>query len=336
MNMNLTSTQKYLGIAALVIVIAAAGGVWYFTQPQPKTQLIVSTTSSLYETGFLDAVKKAFETKYSQYNISFINQGTALAIETAKRGDADMILVHDPAAETKFLTDGYGVNRKIVAYNFFIYVGPASDPANIKGMGPVDALKKIHEEGLKGNAIWVSRGDKSGTNTKEISLWKLAGLNTTLLKAERTPKGEPWYLEAGTTMTPTLQLTNQKNGYTITDLASFLKNSASGNIQLVKVVEAGKDTLNVYSAIACNPAKNTRGNFKASMDFINYLVSAEGQELFRTFGVSTYGQALFKPWLTLLSSNSDPQLIGWIKDYAYIQGSECPEAYRQNAGDLYK
>ena len=137
-------------------------------------------------------------------------------------------------------------------------------------------------------------------------------------------------------MTATLQLANQKDAYTITDLASYLKNSVNSNIQLVKVVEAGKDTLNVYSAIVCNPAKNTRGKFDASMDFVEYLSSNDGQELFLIFGVASYGQALFKPWLVLLRSNSDSELIHWIKDYAYIQGSDCPETYRLNAGDLYK
>ncbi|MDP2900414.1 MAG: tungsten ABC transporter permease, partial [Candidatus Bathyarchaeota archaeon] len=145
----------------------------------------------------------------------------------------------------------------------------------------------------------------------------------------------PWYYEAGAGMTATLQLADQKDGYTITDIGSFLKNSASGLISLVKVVDSGKDTLNVYSAIVCNPAKNTRGHYDASMAFVRYLASDEGQTLFRDYGVTEYGQALFKPWVATLEANTETNLIQWVRDYAYIEGSDCPTAYRLNAGDLY-
>jgi tungstate transport system substrate-binding protein len=328
--------QRTMVIIAAIILVASVGVGWYLTRPTQKESLIVSTTSSLYETGFLDVLKTQFEKRHSQYNVSFISQGTGLAIQTAKNGDADMILVHDPTQEKAFLTDGYGVNRKIVAYNFYIMVGPAADPAKVTGLSPVDALKKIAAEGPKRNAIWVSRGDNSGTHSKEKALWKLAGLNLTMLKRQNVEgTNNPWYLEAGSTMTATLQLANQKNAYTLTDVASFLKNSKSGNIQLVKVVDSGKDTLNVYSAIACNPAKNTRGKYEASMALIRYIASDEGQTLFRDYGVQEYGSALFKPWITTLKTNSDPTLIQWVKDYAYIDGSDCPTQYRLNPGDLY-
>jgi tungstate transport system substrate-binding protein len=332
---GMTINQRTMVIIGVVLAVAFVAGAWYMTRPTTKEQIIVSTTTSFYETGFLDILKKNFETKYPQYNVSFISQGTGLAIETAKKGNADLILVHDPKAETTFLTDGYGVNRKIVAYNFFIYVGPSADPIGVKGLSPVDALKKIAEEGAKGNAIWVSRGDNSGTHSKEKALWKLAGLNVTLLKQQTTPDGKPWYYEAGAGMTATLQLADQKNAYTITDVASYLKNSASGNIKLVKVVDSGKDTLNVYAAIICNPSKNTRGHYEASTTFVKYLASDEGQALFKDYGVTQYGQALFKPWITTLKANTDTDLIQWVKDYAYIEGSDCPTAYRLNPGDLY-
>ena len=333
---GMTINQRTIVIIGVVLAVAFVAGAWYMTRPPAtKEQITISTTTSFYETGFLDVLKKNFETKYPQYNVSFISQGTGLAIETAKKGNADLILVHDPTAEKAFLTDGYGVNRKIVAYNFFIFVGPSADPISIKGLSPVDALKKIAAEGVKGNAIWVSRGDNSGTHSKEKALWKLAGLDVTILKDQKGPDGKPWYYEAGAGMTATLQLADQKNAYTITDMASFLKNSASGLIKLVKVVEAGKDTLNVYAAIVCNPAKNTRGHFDASMNFVKYLVSDECQNLFKEFGFKEYGQALFKPWLPLLKGNTDPTLIEWVKNYAYFDGTECPTSYRLNVGDLY-
>ena len=324
-------------LSILVALMVIGGGLSSFNFGiAPRERLIVSTTSSLYETGFLDVLKTQFEKRHPQYNVSFISQGTGLAIQTAKNGDADMILVHDPTQEKAFLTDGYGVNRKIVAYNFYIMVGPAADPAEVTVLSPVDALKKIAAEGPKGNAIWVSRGDNSGTHSKEKALWKLAGLNLTMLKSQNVEgTNNPWYLEAGSTMTATLQLANQKNAYTLTDVASFLKNSKSGNIQLVKVVDSGRDTLNVYSAIVCNPVKNTRGRYEASMALIRYIASDEGQALFRDYGVAEYGSALFKPWITTLKTNSDPTLIQWVKDYAYIDGSDCPTQYRLNPGDLY-
>lgn len=239
-----------------------------------------------------------------------------------------------PSSEAVFLSNGTGVNRKIIAYNFFLIVGPASDPAGTKGLSAIDALKKIAAAGAAGTALWVSRGDNSGTNTKENSLLKLAGLDLAKIKAEKTPNGNPWYLSAGAGMTATLQLANQKNAYTLTDIASFLSNTANNNIQLVQFVGPEKNMLNVYSVIICNPSKNARGNFNASMTFERYLLSMDGQNLFGTFGVS--GQTVFKPWIPTFTAGTDTTIIQWVKDSAYIQGSECPTQYRLKADDLYK
>ncbi|MCX6647817.1 MAG: substrate-binding domain-containing protein [Candidatus Bathyarchaeota archaeon] len=332
---GISINQKTAVILAVVIVVGVVGAVWYFNQPVAgKTRLIVSTTTSLYETGFLSVLKKSFETQYPQYNVSFISQGTGLALATAARGDADLVLVHAPSSEVVFLSNGTGVNRKIVAYNYFLIVGPASDPAGIKGLSAVDALKKIAAAGEAGTAMWVSRGDKSGTNTKEISLWKLAGFDATKLAAEKAPSGDPWYLSAGAGMTATLQLANQKNAYTITDVASFLTNTANNNIQLVQYVGPEKNMLNVYSVMVCNPAKNTRGTFEAAMTFERYLVSTDGQNLLGTFGVQ--GKTVFSPWIPTLTAGTDTTTIEWVKSYAYLQGTECPTQYRLNADDLYK
>jgi len=291
--------------------------------------MIVSTTTSLYETGLLDVLKQRFEQKNPGYNVSFISQGTGKAIDTAKRGDADMILVHDPPQELAFLNDGYGVNRKIIAYNFFIIVGPISDPAGISGKSPIEALEAIKAAGEEGSVFWVSRGDNSGTHAKEQRMWNAAGINYTEIRTQ------PWYLEAGTGMTATLQLADQKDAYTLSDVASYLKNKKQGNIQLAKLVEAGKDTLNVYSAIACNPQKLTSAKFDAAMAFIKFLISDEVQELFDNFGVADYGEALFKPWIPLMTSGSNPELKQWIEEYAYFEESECPSRFRYNPGNLY-
>ena len=320
-------------IVIVVILVGAALAMYgYSVSNKPaKARLIVSTTTSLYETGFLDELKSKFELKYPNMNVSFISQGTGLAIQTAMRSDADMILVHDPASESQFLTGGYGVNRKILAYNFFVIVGPSEDPAGIKGKSPSDAFKAIRSAGLDGTAIWVSRGDNSGTYSKEKSLWKGIGLDVKDLRKE------VWYLEAGSTMTATLKLANEKRAYTLTDIGTYLLNFNNHNIDLVELVEAGKSMLNVYSAIADNPknANMTKTNFEGSMQFIRYLVSDEGQQLFADFGTSKYGMPLFKPYVKLLQSQSDPTLIQWISDLAFFEGSECPQQFRYQAEDLY-
>jgi len=323
-----TTTQVVLIIG--IIIIAGAVGV-YFLYPRPKTQLIVSTTTSLYETGMLDLLKERFEQNYPGYNVSFISQGTGKAIATAKSGDADMILVHDPVQELAFLNDGYGVNRKIIAYNFFIIVGPSNDPAGIQGKSPLEALTLIKAAGEQGDAQWVSRGDNSGTHAMEKRLWTAAGFDYAQLIAEHGT----WYVESGTGMTATLSLANEKNAYTLSDVASYLKNSKEGNIELTKLVDAWKETLNVYCAIACNPEKLPGTKFDAAMTFIRFLLLDETQELFRTFGVEDFGEALFKPWIPLKTSNSNPELVQWIEEYAYFEGSECPTQYRYNAGNLY-
>jgi tungstate transport system substrate-binding protein len=339
--MNRSAITK-LQASLLIIIVAcgiAAGAYAFYSMsvPPAKARLIVSTTTSLYETGFLDALKTKFELKYTNMNVSFISQGTGLAIQTAMRGDADMLLVHAPSQEIQFLQAGYGVNRKIVAYNFFVVVGPSEDPAGIMGKSPSDAFKAIRSAGLNGTAIWVSRGDNSGTYTKEKSLWKAVGLDVTQLRTES------WYLEAGSGMTATLKLADEKRGYTLSDTASYLLNFNNHNIGLVKLVEGAKSMLNVYSAIADDPrnANMTKTNFDGSMMLIKYLASDEGQQLFADYGTSQYGKPLFGPYLKLLQSKSDPmgndpeQLIQWISDYAFFDGSECPQQFRYQAEGLY-
>lgn len=331
------NNKKTISIIAIILVLVIAGGLyWYQTRPVEREQLIVSTTTSLYETGVLDVLKTRFEAHYPEYNVSFISQGTGLAIETAKNGDADMILVHSPSQELGFMETGFGVNRKIFAYNFFIIVGPASDPAGITGMDPLDALTTIAEKGVTGEALWVSRGDNSGTHSKEKSLWAATGLDLEALKAETIEgSSDPWYIEAGAGMTATLQLANQKDAYTLTDVATFLKNYANGNIELVKVVDSGEATLNVYSAIVCNPEENPRGMYDGSMLFLRFLVSDEVQTMLETYGQDEFGSTLFKPWVPELD-NLDSDIVQWVEEFAYFDGTECPNQYRYQAGDLYQ
>ena len=322
--------KKLYGILLVVVIIAAIGGAAWLLNSGQKDTLIVSTTTSFYETGLLDVLDAKFEAKYPSINVTFISQGTGLAIKTAQDGDADMILVHDPVRELSFLNDGYGVNRKIIAYNFFVIVGPEDDPAGVKGMSPVDALLKIEEAGQAGNAIWVSRGDDSGTHAMEKRLWLAGEEDSTELH------NEEWYWERGSGMTATLAMANEKQGYTICDMGSYLKNYVSGAIDLQIMVEAGKETLNVYSAIACDPQNSNlaHSKFDHAMKFINFLVSDEVQDILSEFGVEDFGQPLFNPAVNLLKENTDPTTAEWIKEFAYFDGTECPIGKRYQSESL--
>jgi tungstate transport system substrate-binding protein len=237
------------------------------------------------------------------------------------RGDADMIMVHDPGQESTFLSNGYGVNRKIIAYNFFIIVGPRNDPAGITGLTPIAALQRIYQLSSGSTpVIWVSRGDGSGTNSKEKNLWAAAGINWTQIRTQTS-----WYKETGQGMTSTLIVANYFSGYTIADTASYLTNTNAKNINMTIAVQAQKDLLNVYSVIADNPLHGNLStkNFDAEMLFIQYMVS---------------GQPLFAPFVPLASNPaSNATLLSWIQNYAYIpaNATECPAAYRYNASNLY-
>jgi tungstate transport system substrate-binding protein len=323
--------KKIYTIIIITVIIAVVGiAAWAINAPQDKVILTVSTTTSLYETGLLDVLDTKFEEKYPGINVTFISQGTGLAIETAKRGDADMILVHDAVREKTFLEDGYGVNRKIIAYNFFVIVGPEDDPAYVEEMDPVDALLAIKDAGEVGDAVWVSRGDDSGTHAMEKRLWIAGGEDATELRETN------WYLERGAGMTATLALANEEQAYTLCDMGSYLNNYVSGNIDLVILVQAGKETLNVYSALACNPQNPDLSHvkFDESMKFIQFLVSGKVQDILADYGVDEFGQPLFNPAVEVLKDNNDPAIANWIKDAAFIDGSECPPDKRYNAGNL--
>lgn len=327
-----SKTFIWLIAIALTAIASFSGTIYYFgvgpfAKAPPRTKLVVSTTTSLYDTGLLDQIEDEFEKNY-QTDIYFISAGTGIAIEYAKRGDADMILVHAPSKEKAFLEDGYGVCRKIIAHNFFIIVGPEGDPVGIRGLTPAEALTKIVQAGRKNEVSWVSRGDDSGTHTKEKSLWGSAGFEWSELSKE------DWYLESGTGMGKTLQISNEKSAYTLADMGTYLKYYTDELISLEVIVDSGKELLNVYSAIAVDPSHNPEVNFDAALDFIGFLASDQGQELIGKFGEDTYPQTLFYPSVELLKENTDPTLVEWIQEFAYIDGEECPEEYKQGCDRL--
>ncbi len=324
--------------------------------PSP-VNLIVATTTSLHDTGLEDTgingnttgtMKAAFEAKYPWITLNFVAQGTGAAIATAQRGDADMLLVHSPSQEINFLKNGYGVNRKIIAYNFFIIVGPANDPAGISGMTNVNqALTKLYAAAQTNSQVqWVTRNDGSGTATAEQNLWKAAGYNYTLLLEQTS-----WFHSTGQGMGASLSVANNGIGggapaYILADTGTYLAYYDQGNIQLKPAIQSQQALLNVYSAMIDDPRNSnlTATHFDTSMTFVNWLVSDEGQQLIANFGVSTYKQQLFSPFVSLASGTApNATLLSWIQSYAYINatnaisasGTECPQQYRYNAGNLF-
>lgn len=318
-------------IVVAVFIVASALGSIYILQSQARLRtmkLVISTTTSLYDTGVLDYLEEAFEAEHN-VDLNFISSGTGLAIAHAERGDADMIIVHAPSKELSFLESGVGVNRKTIAYNFFAIVGPQGDPAEIRGKPPREALEALVETGSEGGSAWVSRGDDSGTHTKEKVLWSMAGFNASRLR------DMGWYHEAGAGMGKTLQIAEEFDAYTLTDVGTFLKYRNEGLISLEALVEAGEELLNVYSAIAVNPESDGDPNFIDATTFIEYLVSEEGQRIFQTYGVDEYGEVLFNPIVEFMETRFDPVTADWVEGAAYFGGSECPVEFRTDDTSLY-
>jgi len=285
-------------IILTIMVTACATG----TSVLPaQERLRVATTSSLYDTGFWAYLEPKFEQKYN-VALDIIYANTGIAIEYGKRGDVDALTIHDKAREQQFVADGYGVKRNPFAYNYFLIVGTTNDPAGIKNLTPEAAFKKLIEEGTKNPAQirFVSRGDGSGTHSKEQAIWKAAGFNYTAgVEGSSWAKAgaEGGYMEAGQGMGPTLLMASEKKAYTLTDIGTFL--AYKGKLNLVPIVEtaAGKVSilLNVYSVIALNPQKFPNVNIKMAQNLVDFFISPEGQSLVGSYGVKDYGKSLFTP-----------------------------------------
>jgi tungstate transport system substrate-binding protein len=312
----------------LVAVVSVAGTALYIGATSRK-KLVISTTTSLYDTELLDTVEDQFEAKYP-IDVYFISVGTGLAITHAQRGDADMVLVHAPSKELAFLEGGHGACRKILAYNFFAIVGPEVDPADINGLSPTQALSNIVNAGRSKGVQWISRGDDSGTHIKEKELWTLAGFDWALLR------DEVWYVEAGAGMGGTLQVANEFGAYTLGDMGTYLKYKNDGLVSLETLVVEGEELLNVYSAIVVNKTRHSRVNFEGAITFIEFLISEEGQEIITNFGGDLYGKNLFYPAVTLLKYDADPTIVQWIKNYAFFDGYECPPECWDDCPELYE
>ncbi len=328
--------EKQIGLIVLALVITGtlAGSVWYFMQIQNKETLVISTTTSLFDTGLLDEVKTIYEESHPQVLLAFISAGTGIAITHAKNGDADAILVHSPTQELDFMNQSYGVNRKIIAYNFFVIVGPSGDPAGITGMNTTSALQQIYDYGPgHGTGLWVSRDDSSGTNSKEISLWTKTGLDYTTIKEES------WFLSSGSGMGSTLQTADELGLYTLADIGTYLKYYSDGLISLAKHVESDQTLINVYSAIAVNASQVEGVKFDLAMEFIQWLIGTEAQDLIGAYGQEDYGQALFNPAANIVQSQAPADVYDWIQSAAFFDVGgilyECPPSWRTGIFGLY-
>ncbi|WP_292407534.1 MULTISPECIES: substrate-binding domain-containing protein [unclassified Methanoculleus] len=252
--------------------------------------LRIATTTSLENTGLLAELERIYESE-TEMDLQFIAQGTGQSIDSARRGDVDLVLVHAPALEQQFIGDGFGIDPRCIAYNYFIIVGPESDPAEIANMSPVEAFRTIYIAGTNETpgVAFVSRGDNSGTHTQEKTLWEEAGYNYT----EDILDSGGWYVEAGKGMGDTLILANEVNGYTLSDEGTYL--SFADRLDLVPVIAEGAELLNRYSAIAVNPERHPGVNAEGAADFINWLAANETKQMIGEFGAAEFGKPLFTP-----------------------------------------
>jgi len=240
-------------------------------------ELILATTTSTRDSGLLDVLLPVFQEK-SGYQVKMVAVGSGQALKMGEEGNADVLLVHAPAVEKELMEKGFGKERLLVMHNDFIFVGPKEDPAGVKGLkAPVDVLKKIAES----KAVFVSRGDDSGTHKMELNLWKATGI---------TPEGD-WYLQSGQGMGETLRIASEKAGYTLTDRATYL--AQKDTLQLEILVEGDASLLNIYHVITVNPEKWPKVNVDGAKAFADFLVAADTQKMISEFGVEKYGQPLF-------------------------------------------
>jgi len=269
--------SRFLGIVWL-LAGALLLGAGSHAEAQSNVVLL-STTTSTQDSGLLDVLVPMFE-KQSGLSVKTISVGTGQALALAARGEADVTLAHAPGLEKKYVEDGKMSNRRLVMYNDFVLIGPADDPAQIKGLPKaVVALTRIAES----QSRFVSRGDKSGTHVLEQGLWKQAGVE---------PKGA-WYIESGQGMGQTLGIANDRRAYTLTDRGTYL--AFQKRVDLPILVEKDRPLLNIYSVMEVNPANGPRVNATGGKAFAEFMLASETQAVIRAFGVDKHGQALFVP-----------------------------------------
>ena len=269
--MKMLTRRLLIAAAALVFATAA------FAQDK---SIVVASTTSTQDSGLFGHILPRFKAK-TGIDVRVVAQGTGQALDTGRRGDADVVFVHARAAEEKFVAEGFGVRRFPVMYNDFILVGPKADPAGIKGSKDiVAALKRIRDKG----AAFISRGDRSGTHQAELKLWKIAGIDIATDK-------RPWYREIGQGMGAALNTASAANAYVLADRGTWLAFKNRG--ELVIAVQGDKRLFNQYGVMLVNPQKHPEVKQQAGQQFIDWLVSPEGQQAIADYTIN--GEQLFVP-----------------------------------------
>jgi len=288
--MKSSSSKTVLVMGVILTVLSACATPTPAPTPVPPPQKMrLATTTSTADSGLLDNILPDFEKKFNA-KVDTVAVGTGQAIELGVKGDVDVVLVHARSSEDKFVADGYGINRLDVMYNDFVLVGPKEDPAKVKD---VAAAKDAFTAISKASATFVSRGDNSGTHTKEKSVWTAAQITPT--------KDMSWYLSIGQGMGETLLFSNEKKAYTLTDRGTWLaQQSKLPNLIIVvggSTIAENKDKglLNPYGVIPVNPAKHPGVNFDLATKFAQWITSAETQKKIGDYGKDKFGQALFYP-----------------------------------------
>jgi tungstate transport system substrate-binding protein len=266
---------KILG--GMIILFTVLG--WMPVNARQKN-IILATTTSTQDSGLLDVLLPIFE-KETGYFVKTIAVGSGQAMAMGQKGEADVLLVHSPAAEKKFVGEGYGIHRRLVMHNDFIIVGPPEDPGKIRGLNSgAEAFKKI----ASAKVLFISRGDNSGTHAKEKAIWMASKIN---------PEKEKWYQQTGLGMGETLNVASEKRGYTLADRGTYL--ALKKNLQLDILTEGDAILLNIYHVIEVNPAKWPKVNTAGAKAFSDFMVSQETQGIIKTFGVDKFGSPLFFP-----------------------------------------
>ena len=271
------------GVAALSVTAALLAA---FCRPLPplaaqSPEVILATTTCTRDAGLLDSLLPVFE-RQTRYHVKVIAVGSGQALAMGRRGDADVVLSHAPEAERVLVDSGYFVRRRLVMHNEFLVVGPASDPAGLRGLSDaVAAFRRLAER----RAPFVSRGDQSGTHQREQLLWKRTGMTA--------PPRDGWYVESGQGMGATLQLADEKRAYTLTDRATYL--AWRDKLQLVPMVEGDSLLYNVYHVLELNSKNAARANLTGGRALADFFVAPETQALIAGFGKARFGQSLFVP-----------------------------------------
>ena len=258
-------------------LIAGLGGL--AVPARAADRLILATTTSTQDSGLLDALLPAFEAA-THIQVRTIAVGSGEAMAMGRSGDADVLLVHSPAAEEAFMADGQGLLRRAVMHNDFVLIGPPADPARVRGGSAGDAFRRI----AAASAAFVSRGDRSGTHQMELTLWKRAGVD---------PAGQPWYASTGQGMGETARIAVERQAYTLIDRGTYLAMGAQ--IGLPILCEGGPSLQNPYHVIVVSPAKHPRVHAQAARRLADWLVSPETQRRIGDYGRSKYGRPLFVP-----------------------------------------